>query len=132
VRPIDPLRVELAYVREFWTIHHAIGVTPQDMHMNGITGFPASFNVAPITIPQSFDNASSVRLGGEYAVPLRGQDRIDLRAGLAWEESAVPTPYLSVLALDLEKVTASIGAGYHLGPHWRIDALYAHVFGVAT
>jgi long-chain fatty acid transport protein len=44
----------------------------------------------------------------------------------------VPDPYLSVLALDLEKVTASIGAGYHLGKHWRFDAVYAHIFGFST
>ena len=131
VRPIDALRVEAAYVRELWSNHQTIDVTPQNIQMVGILGFPSPFNVAPISIPQHFRDTSSVRLGGEYGIPLDA-NRLDLRAGIAWEESAVPEPYLSVLALDVAKVTASVGAGFHLGAHWRFDAVYAHIFGFST
>jgi len=127
VRPLAGLRVELAYVREFWSAHSTIQVVPQDLQLYGVAGFPSPFGVSPITIPRSFHDTSSVRLGGEYAVP---ESPLTLRAGLAYEESAVPTAYLTPLTVDLDKVTAALGAGYAVGEHWRLDALYAHVFGI--
>jgi long-chain fatty acid transport protein len=32
------------------------------------------------------------------------------------------------LTIDLNKYTASLGGGLHIGQHWRLDAVYAHVF----
>jgi long-chain fatty acid transport protein len=127
-RPIDPLRIELAYVREFWSTHRSIDVNPENIKMYGIKGFPSPFGVSPISIPRNFRDTSSVRVGGEYALPIGEEDSLDLRAGINWEQSAVPNAYLSVLTLDLNKVTASLGAGYHIGKHWRLDAVYAHIF----
>jgi hypothetical protein len=35
---------------------------------------------------------------------------------------------VSLLGLDMNKVIVSIGGGLHVGEHWRLDALWAHLF----
>jgi long-chain fatty acid transport protein len=128
VRPIDALRVELAYVREFWSTHTSIDVAPDNIKMYGITGFPSPFAVAPISIPRNFQDTNSVRLGGEYGFDLGGGKILDARAGVNWEESAIPPAYVSALTIDSTKITTAIGAGLHVGEHWRFDLTAAHVF----
>jgi long-chain fatty acid transport protein len=127
VRPERALRAEISYVREFWSSHASIDVVPQDIQLYGVAGFPSPFGVSPISLPRNFQDTSSVRLGGEYTL---GQ--VTLRAGLAYEQSAIPTAYLSPLTVDLDKVTAAVGAGFSVGEHVRLDVLYAHVFGIDT
>jgi long-chain fatty acid transport protein len=121
------LRAELAYVREFWSSHTSIDIVPQNLQLYGVAGFPSPFGVSPISIPQNFRDTSSVRLGGEYTL-----GTVTLRAGLAYEQSAIPTAYLAPLTVDLDKITTAIGAGFALGPHLRLDVLYAHIFGIDT
>jgi long-chain fatty acid transport protein len=73
-----------------------------------------------------------VRLGAEYFGHAGGYG-LTGRLGINYEQSAIPRAYLSPLTLDLNKVTASIGGSLHVGKHWRLDAVYAHVFtGDAT
>ena len=121
------LRAEIAYVREFWTTHHSIDITPDNITLVNVTGFPSPFKVSPISIPRNFDNSNSYRIGGEYS--FRAGDYIlDARLGFNYETSAVPNAYLSPLTIDLNKYTVSLGGGLHIGAHWRLDAVYAHVF----
>ncbi len=131
VRPTDELRVELAYVREFWSNHSSIDIVPDNIKLLNVTGFPSPFAVNPISIPRNFQDSNSVRLGGEYRLHL-GEYDLDLRAGVNYEKSAVPNPYLSVLTIDLDKITLALGGGIHIGKHWRLDAVYAHVFASDT
>ena len=126
-RPIEGLRVEIAYVREMWTTHHAIDALNQNVAINGVTGGPPSVRIPDITFPRSFDNSNSYRLGGEYRFALWGYP-FDARAGLAYETSAVPVPYVSLLSLDMDKVIGSVGGSIHVGEHWRFDAVWAHFF----
>lgn len=129
VRPIEALRIEGTFVREFWTTQHAIDITVENVALTGVTGFPSPFKVANISIPRNFDNANSFRLGGEYTIPVpKTEYAIDLRAGFNYDQSAVPTAYLSPLTIDLNKYTVSLGGGLHIGTHWRLDAVYAHIF----
>src|SRR5262249_9144197 len=51
----------------------------------------------------------------------------DVRAGLSFETSAVPSDYLSVLTFDSAKMTPSLGASMHIGKV-RLDLVYAHTF----
>jgi long-chain fatty acid transport protein len=130
LRPVDRLRVELAYVHEFWSNHTEIDILPSNITIHGITGFPSSFPVDNITIPRHFQDSNSLRLGGEYGVPLgAGSDyRLDVRAGVNAESSAVPAAYESPLTIDMDKLTATAGVGFHVGSHWRFDLVYAHIF----
>jgi long-chain fatty acid transport protein len=129
-RPMDALRVEIAYVRELWNSHSSIDVTPQNIQLYKVAGFPSPFGVSPISIPRNFHDTSSVRLGGEYTVDasILGARKVAVRAGVSWEESAIPDPYLSALTIDLDKITPTVGASLFFGDHVRVDALYAHVF----
>jgi long-chain fatty acid transport protein len=130
-RPIEPLRIEVTYVREFWTTHHSIDIRPDNIAITGITGFPSPFAVSPISIPRNFDNSNSYRLGGEYTLAL-GSYQLDLRVGINYETSAIPNAYLSPLTIDLNKTLLGFGGGLHIGQHWRLDGVYAHVFASDT
>ena len=49
VRPLDDahdLRIEVAYVREFWSVHQSIDVTPSNIQLLNVTGFPSPFAVS--------------------------------------------------------------------------------------
>ena len=127
VRPIDRLRIEAAFVRELWIVHHSIDAIPEGISINGVTGLPPAINLPQISFPRNFSDANSYRLGGEYTLDAWGYP-IDLRAGVSYDESAVPVPYVSLLSLDMNKVTVSIGGGLHVGTHWRFDAVFAHFF----
>jgi long-chain fatty acid transport protein len=125
--PSMGLRAELAYMREFWTIHHSIDIIPDNILLYNVTGFPSPFGVAPISIPRNFENANSIHLGGELSFELGGY-KMQARAGFAYEESAIPNAYLSPLTIDLTKYTPSLGAGLYLGEYLRLDLVLAHVF----
>lgn len=128
-RPIPALRVELAYAHEFWSMHDTIDVVPQDVSLVGVTGFPSPFPVGKITLPRNFQDSNSVHLGGEYHTDFsKGAYGLDLRAGVAFEQTAIPVAYLSPLTVDMNKVTVAIGDSIRIGPHWRFDLTYAHVF----
>ena len=131
VRPMDPLRLELAYVREFWSNHSSIDIVPDNIKLLNVTGFPSPFAVNTISIPRNFQDSNSVRFGGEYRFKAGDYD-LQLRAGINYEKSAVPNPYLSVLTIDLDKVTTAIGGSIYIGKNWRLDAVYAHVFASDT
>ena len=120
------LRVELAYVREFWSLHESIDVRPENVKLYDITGFPSPFGVAPISLPRHFQDSNSFRLGGEYSTKsIFPSNRIDLRAGISYETSAIPEAWESVLTYDANKFIASVGASVHAGENWRLDALFA-------
>jgi long-chain fatty acid transport protein len=127
VRPRKDLRVEAAYVRELWTTHHAIEATNKDVSIAGVTGLPSEVRVPDLTFPRQFDNSSSYRLGAEYSFPVLGYP-LEARAGIAYETSAVPVPYVSLLSLDMDKVIGTIGGGVRVGENWRFDFVWAHFF----
>ena len=130
-RPIDDLRIEATYVREFWSAHQSIDLVPDNIRLYNVTGFPSPFAVSPISIPRNFKDANSFRLGGEYTFPVSNY-KMTLRTGINYETSAIPNPYLSALTIDLDKVTVALGGSLHIGEHWRLDAVYAHVFASTT
>ena len=39
-RPTDDLRIEVAYVHEFWSVHDSIDLTPEGVSIDGISGLP--------------------------------------------------------------------------------------------
>jgi long-chain fatty acid transport protein len=125
-RPLDALRVELALGYEGWGVHDAIRVDPDRIALKDVAGFPETYYIPPVDLARGFRGAFSARLGGEYAIPI-GKQELDVRAGAMFETSAVPREYLSVLTVDTNKVTTSLGASFHAGPI-RLDIVYAHSF----
>ncbi|MCA9591498.1 MAG: outer membrane protein transport protein [Myxococcales bacterium] len=127
VRPTDELRIEAAYVREFWSIHESIDMTPEGVAIEGIRGLPPRVPIPAIKFPRNFQDSDSFRIGSEYTFDLAGY-KLDLRAGVSHETSAIPRAYLSLLTIDMDKTVLSLGGGLHVGEHWRLDAMYAHLF----
>jgi long-chain fatty acid transport protein len=130
IRPLDEahdLRVEITYVREFWSVHKSIDITPENVLLYGVTGFPSPFAVSGISIPRGGQDSNSVRLGGEYKFAA-GSYKLAVRAGGAYETSGIQTNYVSPLTIDSNKVLASIGGGLFIGEHWRFDGVLSHVF----
>ena len=126
-RPTDTLRVELTYVREFWSVHDDIELRPEGVNLVGIAGLPNRVPIPAIKFPRNFQDSNSFRLGGEYTFKLWGYD-YDIRSGVSFETSAIPREYLSLLTIDMNKVTLALGAGIHIADHWRFDLTYAHLF----
>jgi long-chain fatty acid transport protein len=122
------IRVEAAYVREFWSLHDSIDIQAENIRLYDITGFPSPFGVAPISLPRNFQDSNSFRLGGEYSLKNLIKDYwIDLRAGISYETSAVPVAWVSPLTYDANKVIGSAGGSIHIGEHWRMDGVGALV-----
>lgn len=125
-RAVKDLRLEVGMAWEHWSMHDAIDVEGQGLALRDVAGFPDPFFIPPVSLPRNFQDAVSVRAGGEYGLAI-GENRLDVRGGLSFETSAVPAEYLTVLTLDAPKVTAALGAGFHVG-RFRFDATFAHVF----
>ena len=135
VRPIADLKVEVAWVHDFWGSSSDLVVQPESVNLYGIKGFPSPYAVSPIKIPLGFNDTNSFRFGAEYRIhqPLRrwieGVDLdIEPRAGFMWDPAAAQNAYLSVLAFDLDRCHLSFGGSIHIGEHIRLDALYMHSF----
>lgn len=126
-RPTDTTRVEIAYVFEKWSVHDRITLTPDDTTLNNVAVFPPSYRLSSFSLERGFRDAWSVRLGGEQSVTVKNY-RLDMRAGLSYEKSAIPPENLSVLTVDMDKITVAAGGGIHIGEKWRFDGLIAVVF----
>jgi long-chain fatty acid transport protein len=129
----DALRLELSYVREFWSIHESIDVRPENVKLYQITGFPSPFGVAPISLPRNFKDSNSFRAGGEYSTKrIFRTSRIDLRGGVSYETSGIPDQWVSPLTYDANKLVGGAGASLHAGDRWRLDAVAALVLLAGT
>jgi long-chain fatty acid transport protein len=126
-RPVEGLRVETAWVHEFWSEQQTIQAVPEGITIDGVTGLPPKLAVPPIDIPRDFQDSNSYRLGGEYHFVAGGYG-FDVRSGVAYETTAIPPSYVSLSSLDFNKVILSFGGSLYVGPHWRFDAVFAHVF----
>lgn len=131
IRPEPALRIEAAWVHEFWSGHQSIKATPKDLFITGITGGPPSVRMPVIDIPRNFRDSNSFRVGMEYSFKAGGY-QLDQRAGVSYESSAVPNAYLSLSSLDFEKVNLMLGGSLHVGKRWRFDAVYGHSFATTT
>lgn len=122
------LAVEVAYAREFWSMHKNIDVATTDVSLTGITGFPSPFYVPPIKIPRNLKDANSFRVGGEYMFPLNDTFALAARAGISYETSSADPAWVSALTIDGNKIIPSLGAGLNIGQRVRIDASFTKVF----
>ncbi len=125
--PMEDLFVEVDGSWEGWSIHDEISVNPEGVAIANLPGFPNPTFVPNQSIPRNFRDSLSIRAGGEYGIPI---DTVTLwaRGGLSYESSAIPPEYMSVLTVDLNKLTTSLGVGIEVDA-WRFDMTYAHIFG---
>ena len=126
--PIEDLALEIDGSWEGWSIHDEIGVYPNKVTIHDLPGFPNPYQVPEVTIPRNFQDSLSVRVGGEYEIDLTELALI-LRGGFSFESSAIPPEYMSVLTIDMPKLTTGLGLGLEVDA-WRFDMVFAHVFGL--
>ncbi len=126
-RPIAPLALEVDGSWEGWSIHDAIRVTPEGVQLRNVPAFPDPTPIPPQAIPRNFHDALSIRGGAEYGLDA-GDVTVIFRGGASYESSAIPPEYMSVLTVDIDKITLGLGGGLAYGG-WRFDVVYAHVFG---
>jgi long-chain fatty acid transport protein len=124
--PVDRLLLALDGAVEGWAMHDQITVTPKDLALRNVVGFPNPYTLPTLGITRNFQNTGAVRFGGEYGIAI-GKYQLDVRGGFGFESTAIPRPYLSALTVDGNKFTTSLGLGLHVGK-WRFDAVYAHIF----
>lgn len=123
------IRIEVAYVREFWSLHDSIDIRSENIRLYDVTGFPSPLGVAPISLPRNFQDSNSFRLGTEYSLKNLVRDYwVDLRAGVSYDTSAIPPTWVSPLTYDANKVIVGGGGSLHIGDHWRVDAVGSLVF----
>ena len=127
LRPAENVRIELSYEHQFWSLHDTIDITPHDIQLMGVAGFPSPVTVPRISIPRHFQDCDSVHLGGEITVPTSATMKVHIRAGLAFESSAVPNQYESPLTVDGDKLTFAGGLGLTID-RTRLDATFAYVY----
>lgn len=115
---------ELDVYTELWSSFDAIRATPNEVTVTGVPGV-GSVATGPLTIPRQYEDLIGVSLGGDYeALP----DLLELRGGVSWEQSAIPTKTLSVLQVDADKLGLSLGASLEVGGGVAVDLSYTHLF----
>ena len=115
--------VELNFVWEGWSTHDAIRTTPREVAITGIFHVD-EFVVGPLSITQEYENTVALAVGGDVEVI---PDVLTLRAGLSFEQGAVPDHRLSSFQMDMDKLTPTIGLTWAIpAAHLEVDLGYAH------
>ena len=133
--PTERLNFEIAGVYTTWSSTEKITVTDVNLDLVlGETGqsFALDENGNPqeaitvdddIELPAGFNDAFSLRLGGQYDL-----DAFTLRAGVAYEQSAVPPRTQSVSNADGDKVVYGLGASWNLQDRMSLDVGFSQTF----
>lgn len=111
--------VELATTYERWSTMDNIIASPNDVAISGTPGL-GSVTLQPFILPQEMRDTFSVHLGGEFQL----QPKLALRAGYAFELSAIPDNRISVFFVDGDKHLFSLGATYQFDG-FELDASLA-------
>ena len=128
-------RLEVAAFYEAWSVHDEISIEPSGsgIFLRNVQGFPDPYQVGTMKQARGFRDTYSLHGGGEHTFNVGGYD-LTFRAGLSYERSAVPRPYLSVLTVDLDKIQLAIGGSLYVSEkkNLRLDVVLAHTFGFIT
>ena len=109
VRPIPKLEIETAFVYQAWKTVTDLSVTNIDVALNVQVIGEQSVDET-ISLPSVFQDAYSIRLGGELDVT----DTIALRMGGFYESSAVASSLASIAQMDSSKYQIGTGASFAL------------------
>ena len=124
---VKGLRIEVAADYEHWAMHDQISVTPENVAVTNLPGFPEKYYLPEITIPRNCQSTIQGMIGAEYEIPASQTVDVTPRLGFSYETSATPVEHTSVLTLDSGKATLSGGASISVGDA-RFDLVYAHQF----
>ena len=135
--PTEKLNFEVAGVYHTWSQTKDITVTDVDLDLTlgetGQTFAPTDENGDPqeaisvtddIVLPANFSNSFSLRLGGDYRV----HDNARVRAGVAYENSAVPASTQSVTNADGNKFIYGLGGTVRIKQRMSLDLGFSQTF----
>jgi long-chain fatty acid transport protein len=111
-----------------WTVNGTVYYTwwsalPNNQIANNLAGLPA-ITLITATIPQYYNNAWTLALGGSYKVT----SMVLLRAGMAYDQSPIKSTYRNVTLPDSNKFSLSIGANVAANKQFNFDVGYMHIF----
>ena len=135
--PTERFELEVAGVLQTWRMTEEIRVTDMNLEM-GINQDSTLLALAPsdvelpatvsltddVVLPAGFDNAWSVRLGGELAI----RPALEARAGVAYEGGAVPPSTQSVSQVDGNKLIYGVGGSYTIAERIGLDVGLSQTF----
>jgi long-chain fatty acid transport protein len=123
VRPIPPLRVELGFDYESWSMQDKFTIQPHGIYIDHVPGI-GRYYLNTMYENRQLQDTFSVHLGGEYEAI---KHRLVVRAGYLFETSATPDSTAGVLVPDGLHNMIGLGVGVKLGKV-RLDFGYAHIF----
>lgn len=123
VRPAEGLELELGFFYETWSRLEDIIVGDIDVTVTGLDGAINEPVQEEIALPAGFQDAWSVRLGGEYRV----SDLLEVRAGTFYEKGSLPADEISAALVDPNKMQGSAGLSLYLPGQLVIDGYGAVV-----
>ena len=96
-------------------------------HWSRFKELHATFNDGEVAFhkDEKYRSNSRYALGATYNV----NDKLTLRAGIAYDEAAAPTEHASASIPDTDRMWYSVGATYKFTPNLSIDAGFAHLRG---
>jgi len=137
VRPMKGLEIEAAGVWERWSTtpeqcgDYGEGICITDMNLTITTN--KDNPLAPpddivlsddIVLPTNYDDAFSVRLGGDWDI----NPRFTARAGTFYESSAIPPETQGVSLVDGKKIGYGVGGGVRIIKPLTLDLAFAQSF----
>ena len=96
-------------------------------HWSRFKELHATFNDGEVAFhkDEKYRSNSRYALGATYNV----NDKLAVRAGIAYDEAAAPTEHASASIPDTDRMWYSVGATYKFTPNLSIDAGFAHLRG---
>jgi long-chain fatty acid transport protein len=76
------------------------------------------------SVPENWDNSIRASLGASY----RYNDTLKLRAGLAYDQSPVPSDFRTPRTPNSDRIWLSLGANYRFTPTSSMDVAYTYIF----
>jgi long-chain fatty acid transport protein len=116
------LEIEADFVWEGWSVNEALVV--KDVNFLIDTTLAPVEIATDVALPAGFQDAWSVRLGGEYAL----NDVYSVRGGALYEVSAVPSSSLGLGQVDMDKFGYGTGISWHVNEKMSVDASFGQLF----
>jgi long-subunit fatty acid transport protein len=116
------VRVELDGVWEQWSSMKEIRIATHNINITSTVAKPVP--LPDVVFPHNMEDTMSVRLGTDVTVI---DDMLTVRAGYAFETSAVPSAFVSIDFPNWQRHIAAVGASVRIWGAW-LDLAYAHHF----
>jgi long-chain fatty acid transport protein len=122
-RPIKPVRVELGFDYEAWSMLDKHTIQPHGIYIDGVPGV-GRYYLNTMYIERHLEDTFSIHIGGEYEAI---KDRLVVRAGYLFESNATPDEYHTVFSPDGTHNLIALGLSVKL-KKVRLDLSYGHMF----